>query len=379
MKRPPFRKFAWAGLIALGLYDLAYIVQWALNGPQPPFGDFFGLWSFGKFAQKSGSLIYDPSALAAYQHILDPAVSGSFPFPYPPTFLLVVIPLGLLKLPAAYLVWLATTFVAYLGATLGRSWRTIYGLGLLVAPTTLLTVTSGQNGLLTGALLVGGLNSLRARPVLAGVLLALLTYKPQFALLVPVTLLASGSIAALLAFACTGAACVLATSILFGWSVWPRWIAGFPAYQHLLGANQASLDHLMPTIIAGLHMLGGPSMAGLALHVVMALAVAFVCWRTLRRGLTERAIALSIIGSFLVAPYAMIYDTPMIASAIVLHWQSRLRRGAPVGIREVTLVIATFGCFFVMVSAALPLLAPLLLLANFVVVALREGQADGKN
>jgi len=364
------RAFVWAGLASLGLYDLAYVAQWALHAPQPPFGDFFGLWSFGKFGKNFASLIYDPSALAAYQHQLDPALRGSFPFPYPPTFLLAVVPLGLLPLPAAYAIWIATTFLAYARATLGRNFASIYGLGLLVAPTTLLAVTSGQNGLLSGALLVGGLNSLGERPILGGVLLALLTYKPQFALLVPIILLAFGSLAACLAFVGTFAAGVLITSLLFGWSIWPRWIAGFPAYRHLLAANQDNLDHLMPTIMAGLHMLGAPALAGLVLQLVMALTVAFLCWRTIRRGFTERAIAMSIIGAFLVAPYAMIYDTPMIASAIVLHWRSRLRNGYAIGIREATLVIALFGCLFDMVSAALPLFAPLLLGAVFMVMTM---------
>ncbi len=376
VKRPALRTCVWAGLASLGLYDAAYIAQWALHGPMPPFGDFFGLWSFGKFGRNFGSLIYDPSALAAYQHALDPAVRGNFPYPYPPTFLLAVVPLGLLPLPVAYAVWIATTFIAYLRATLGRNVMTIYGLGLLVAPTTLLTVTSGQNGLLSGALLAGGLNSLRARPVLGGVLLALLTYKPQFALLVPVILLAFGSIAAGLAFAGTCVACVLITSLLFGWSIWPRWIAGFPAYQTLLRANQDNLDHLMPTLMAGLHMLGAPALAGLVLQAMLALGVAFLCWRTIRRGFTERAIAMSIIGAFLVAPYAMIYDAPMFASAIALHWRSRLRGGATIGIWEVTLVIAAFGCLFDMVSAALPLLAPLLLLVTLIVISLSADTDD---
>lgn len=370
LARTPIRTWVSLGLLALGLYDLAYLVRWGMSTPLPPFGDFFGLWSFGRFAHANGRLIYDPVALANYQHALNPAVHGSFPFPYPPTFLLAVIPLAFMPLPVAYGVWIASTGAACLLATLGKAWRSIYGFGLLVVPTTLLTITSGQNGFLSAALLVGGLNSLKTKPLLAGVLLGLLTYKPQFVLLLPVILIACGNRAALLACGLTAACSIVTTSLLFGWAIWPSWIAGFPAYQKLLSANQANLDHLMPTVLAGMHMLGAPAALGYILYAVVALAVAALCWRALSRGITDRAIAMAIVGSFLVAPYAMVYDTPMIASAVVLHWKSRRASGHTIGLWEVTLVIATFACLLDMISAALPLVAPLLILGVFLLITL---------
>src|SRR3979490_1438146 len=70
------------GLLALGLYDGTYVVQWWLGAPEPQFGDFFGFWSFGRFAATFGSAIYDPFSLVAYQHTLDSALTGGYPYPY---------------------------------------------------------------------------------------------------------------------------------------------------------------------------------------------------------------------------------------------------------------------------------------------------------
>src|SRR4030088_2407730 len=98
------------GLLALGLYDGTYVVQWWLGAPQPQFGDFFGFWSFGRFAATFGSAIYDPFSLVAYQRTLDSALTGGYPYPYPPTFLLILIPLGMMTLPLAYFCWIASTF-----------------------------------------------------------------------------------------------------------------------------------------------------------------------------------------------------------------------------------------------------------------------------
>ena len=67
----PHPKLIGAGLLAFAALEAASILQW-LAGPQmPPFDDFFGLWSFGKFAAAAGPAIYNPAALQAFQHMLD--------------------------------------------------------------------------------------------------------------------------------------------------------------------------------------------------------------------------------------------------------------------------------------------------------------------
>ena len=60
-----------------------------------------------------------------------------------------------------------------------------------------INIGHGHNGFLTAALLGGALVVLDRRPVLAGILFGLLVYKPQFGLMIPIVLAASGSGAAL--------------------------------------------------------------------------------------------------------------------------------------------------------------------------------------
>jgi len=73
-----------------------------------------------------------------------------------------------------------------LWATLGRNWWSPALLAALAAPTTAIAIVSGQTGFLAAALLAGGLRLAAPNPVAGGVLLGLLTYKPQLGLLVPV-------------------------------------------------------------------------------------------------------------------------------------------------------------------------------------------------
>jgi hypothetical protein len=357
------------GFLALGLYDGTYVVQYWLGAPQPQFGDFFAFWSFGRFAATFGSAIYDPFSLVAYQHTLDPTLTGGYPYPYPPTFLLILIPLGMMTQPLAYLCWIALTFSLYVFATLGRNWRSISGLALLTAPTTLLTLISGQNGFLSAALLVGGLRCLTRWPMYGGILLGLLTYKPQFLLLLPIVLIATRNIRAMVAACATVLFAVVVSSAAFGWSIWQIWISEFPTYQHLLQANQASLDHLMPTMVAGARAIGAPASVGYTAQLLCSGAVGVLIWRACKRGISEQTIAMATIGTIVVAPYAMIYDMPMIAAAVAIDWKARTDACVPIKSPEVVLVVALFACMLGMVTSLLPFAASVLIFVLFLVIA----------
>ncbi|WP_315753829.1 MULTISPECIES: glycosyltransferase family 87 protein [unclassified Bradyrhizobium] len=349
-------------LVAMALYNGAYLVGWALSSPQPAFGDFFGLWSFGRFAALSGASIYDPVALARYQQTLDPTLGGGgFPYPYPPTFLLVLIPLGMLALPVAYVCWISITFTLYGLATLGRDWRSLTSLALLAAPTTLINAITGQNGFLSAALLIGGLRLLASHPIIAGALLGLLAYKPQFVLLMPVVLLASRNWRAILsAIATTVIVAVVTSAVLDPW-IWLEWVVKFPSYQAQLQANQASLDHMMPTVIAGLHALGAPPPIGYLVQLLLSCSIVVMVWDAWRRGMTEQAIALVAVGSVVATPYAMIYDMPMVAAGIAIHWKARSDMGEPVAALEIGLVTALGACLLAMIGHSVPLAAAILL------------------
>ena len=62
----------------------------------------------------------------------------------------------------------------------------------LAFPAVYVNLAHGQNGFLSAALLGGSLLILDQRPKLAGVLIGLLAYKPQFGVLIPLVLIATG-------------------------------------------------------------------------------------------------------------------------------------------------------------------------------------------
>ena len=108
--------------------------------------------------------------------IYDPGALQAFNWPFRARFrflslclpaadvLLILRPLGGLGYIPAYLVWIGATLGAYIVAVAGGDWRSPRLWLAIVAPTTLVSIISGQNGLLTAALVIGGFRLIRRWP-----------------------------------------------------------------------------------------------------------------------------------------------------------------------------------------------------------------------
>ncbi|MGH7095694.1 MAG: glycosyltransferase family 87 protein, partial [Stellaceae bacterium] len=299
------------------------------------------------------------------------------PYAYPPSYLLALWPVGMLPYAPGSAVFIATTLTLYLWATVGRAWRSPALAAALVLPTTTIAVVSGQGGFLTAALLAGGLRLAGRRPILSGVLLGLLTYKPQLGLLVPVALVSARLWRTLGAAAATALVLAFLTSLLFGWRIWPDWLTALPAYSRQFAAESSGLLHLMPTVFASLLRLGAaPEWARLAQGAV-TLAVAATTWTAFRAGPSEPAKALLLAASFLATPYAFVYDLPMLATAIIWLIADRQRCGKGFASTEV-LALAVAALFPIAMPGGLSRLpsAPIVLAAfvAMIVVHLRRRQ-----
>jgi hypothetical protein len=241
----------------------------------------------------------------------------------------------------------------YLLATVGRNWRSLAGVAVLAAPTTLVMIVSGQNGFLTAALLVGGLQNLDRRPTLSGVFFGLLTYKPQFFLLIPVVLLARRSVRAILSGCATFLTTFLLSGAFFGFALWTQWLSKIFPYSDLLNTH-FELERLMPTILAGCHVTAVPKTISVAIYLATAVAFGFITWKANREHKTSEVMSITIVCVFLTAPYAFIYDTPMITSALFYEYQRRKSMARPFTMWEVELALVNLVLVFGMISTTLP-------------------------
>jgi alpha-1,2-mannosyltransferase len=239
---------------------------------QPLATDFSSFWSAAKLALAGvpGSA-WDPAAHAAFQraHFSPEAgfAGGYYAFFYPPPFLLICLPLGLLPYGAALAVWLLVTGAAYVVAIRGllpRHWP--WALIALGFPGLLLNAEHGQNGALSAALFGMAALWLNRRPGLAGICLGALCFKPQ--LVVPALVLA-GRWRALVWVAGRAWAMCAGSLVVFGVAAWE----GFVADSHLAGTTlEAGLVSFgkMASVFAGVRLLGGGVVAAWAVQAVVA-------------------------------------------------------------------------------------------------------------
>ena len=298
------------------------------------FGDFYALWVSGFIAHEGQpALNYDFDALHLRQAVLGVNPRAFNPFPYPPTFLLMLAPFGALGLGLAFVLFMGGTFALYLWAMTGGNFRLEPRLfGALLAPATTIALISGQSGFLSGALMLGGLRLTQSRPIVAGVLFGLLAYKPQLGVLVPIALASAGLWSTITAAAVTGLVCVALSSWAFGSDIWAVWLRQLLDYS----GHFDPVNYLMPTIEANARMLGLPERLAQVVQAAVTIPVAIVVWRAFRAGVEERAAALLVVGTFLATPHAFNYDLPMMTAAIVWYFEEAAR-----GPRRLTLGEAT--------------------------------------
>ncbi|HEY1257832.1 MAG TPA: glycosyltransferase family 87 protein [Stellaceae bacterium] len=296
--------------------------------------DFFAIWSFAKFITvQAAATIYNDAAIHDFQVDLGSLPTYYLPCPYPPSFLLLIAPLGFLSYYVAYAAWIFGTFAFYFIISIWRRKGRLDAVLVALAPASIVTFASGQTGFLTSALIVGGLRFAGPRPVLGGILLGLATVKPQLGLLVPVALVAARLWRAMAAACVTAVLLVLASAAVFGWQAWPLWLGKLGGHA---GWAAGVASRYTVTVLGNLILLGGGLTAGRVVQACVMVVVAAAVWVCFRRGATNLAIAAALVGTFLATPYAFVYDTPMVTNAALALIGER-RRGAP-GIAE-TLII----------------------------------------
>lgn len=313
------------------LFLLVYVATYAgwlaaghglLSAAGKPVGvDFLSFWTAGAAAlQEQAPAAYN----LAQHHALEQSTAGARtfvdPWYYPPTFLLVVLPFAMLPYLWALVAWTAVMLAAYVFAVRKLAPRR-EALWLAIAfPGALVNLVNGQNGLLVVAMLGGALMLLEERPLLAGTLLGLLSFKPQLGLLIPIALLVATRWRALFAAAATSILFAAASVALFGIETWRAFVGSLDLVHHMVVEHGGIRFSTMQTAFAATRMLGGGIASAYAVQAVFVLAAAVVViwsWRQSGLGLTLKAAAL-VVGILLAALYALYYD--LILLGLPIAW-----------------------------------------------------------
>jgi hypothetical protein len=284
----------------------------------------------------AGTLVLQGRAPDAYdpplQHAAERAVFGRdvpfFGWHYPPFFFAVAALVACVPYAIGLLLWMALSLPAYLATV-----RAILPMPqtILVAtafPAVFVNVGHGQNGFFTAALLGGALQVLEKRPALAGVLIGLLAYKPQFGLLIPLALVAGKRWITLGAAACTVVVSILLSLLILGADVWHAFFASTAFTQTVVLEQGGTGWEKIQSIFSATRIWGGS--VGLAYAVQSALTLALaacVIWLWRGTAAFELQAAALVVACLLATPYVLDYDLVALGVAIVFLARHGIARG----------------------------------------------------
>src|SRR5580692_8475618 len=270
-------------------------------GGHPIGADFIDLWSASWLTLRGApSAVYDLVRLWSVERAAagDTGV-GLGGFYYPPIYLLIILPLALLPYAWSLLVWTTVTFAGYL-AVMWTIDAERDALWLAIAfPGALVNLTNGQNGFLTLGLLGAALLTLERRPLVAGVMFGLMAYKPQYGLLVPIFLIATGRWRAILAASITVALLAALSLAIFGAQTWQAFFTSITFTRHVVLEQGGSGFEKLQSAFAAARLWGfGVATAYVVqgiVSLITALAVIWIWLRTAKFDLQAAALATGVL------------------------------------------------------------------------------------
>jgi hypothetical protein len=353
-KRVDWTIAAFAAALAYGVYLAAMFVGhfWLKDAHGAIIANDFIVFQAGRLVRLGhGAMAYDWQAdhaaeVAAAGH----AFAGNYPWSYPPPFLFVAGALTRLPHLVAFAAWVGVTLAIYAMVVARIAGRRDAWLFACAFPAVLLNMWVGQNGFVSAALIGGTLLLMEDRPLLSGICLGLLTYKPQFGILFPFVLLAGGEWRVIASAAATALVLAMASLLMFGAESWIAFFHSLPLTAHvILDTGQTGWNKLQ-NIYGLVRWLGGGNAAWVAQGAMLVgiIAALIALWRRKDIPFALKASALAT-GTLLATPYSYIYDFPALAVAIAFLFRHR-----PFDRREITLIAMACICIAIFPWANAP-------------------------
>jgi arabinofuranan 3-O-arabinosyltransferase len=338
-------------VINLSYFPAAYFSHWWIYDPDglgiPT--DFVNVWAAGR-------LVLEGHPASAWDWDIQKQVEvallrqdfvGYFAWHYPPPFLFVASFLAQFPYSVAFIGWVSASFVPYLAmirAIVGRP----FGLLLAVAfPMVFNNTLVGQNGFLTAALIGGTLVLMPARPILSGICLGLLSYKPQYGLLFPLVLIAASQWTVFFTAALVAVAMALASWLAFGTESWQAFFHWMPMFSQAFLTEGKATWWKLQSIFSLVRYLGGPEQLAWAFQWVLTASVATVLvlmWRS-RVPYALKAASLAV-GTLLTTPYLFMYDMMVLAIPVAFLVRIGLESGfRPYELPSLACALALFFTF----------------------------------
>ena len=251
---------------------------------------------------------------------------------YPPVLLFLSYLLSWFSPLTSYTIWTFGTIIL-LGMVLYYGMKSFVVIKpvmfVLMLPVIMNNMTFGQNGALSGALLLAILFQFQRRPIFAGVLTGLMLFKPQFGILLPFVFIATRQWKAFLSAMLSSIVLVLMTGLVFGFDKWQ----GFFLYTQPMMTNilssQAGYQANAITVFGLVRTLEGGLLFSTIIQTITTLScvvLIYVLWRKSSLELLEK-VTLTMGMTLLSSPYGYTYDMVgflVMISIMMIHRKNKL-------------------------------------------------------
>jgi arabinofuranan 3-O-arabinosyltransferase len=311
--------------VCLAVMCLMHIWLFDAQG-HPDVLDFISYWSVGHMVREGAALAaYDPHL----QHAAEVATVGHtfrdiLGWSYPPLFFFAAAAFASLPLAPAFVLWNGATLFLQGGVVAAITRRRVVFFASWAAPWAMLDMVGGQNGLLTAAIVGGVLLTLERRPALSGILLGLLSYKPQFGLLFPFAL-AFGGYWRAFGWACGATIGWTALSgATFGFGTLPAFLRSLStmAQTHLVTNHVGAWSGGLQSLYGLARWMGATDALSWSMQVCMSAAcLGAVSW--IWRSRTDFALKAAALAAALplATPYVFVYDLPVLSVALAFLYR----------------------------------------------------------
>ncbi|MEE8453820.1 MAG: glycosyltransferase family 87 protein [Limibaculum sp.] len=341
---------------------IIFVIESGYIGGESRQFDFVAFWAAGKLALAGDPIAaFDIATLREAQSLPPDTRPGNMHWFYPPALQYLFVPFALMPYWVAFLSFNLISMVLFARALWKPAIAVPMGHNLLVgAPSIIISFRLGQLAILWPALLVFALRAMQqGRPAAAGVLIGLLTLKPQLGILIPLVLVARGAWGVILWASITAIVVHGLPTLAVGLDYWAAFFERIQFATDQMGTKSTRID-LMVSPYAFVRYIGLTHEMALAAQYAVTAGLAIglaVVWR--RRSTDfNMMVGMLLIAIPAATHYSYYYElTLCIPAAIYL-----VRGGyGAATVDRILLALVLFGpaSFFVSTQLA-PLMAPVL-------------------
>ena len=322
----------WALIITYIILAVYHLGDFGPNTGGIKNSDYVLLWSASNLAWgKDPGAVYSVPKLRRLQTALGDDPHQIIPWLYPPSFLLLILPLGLLPYLVSLAGWLGGTLLGALAVLRRIAPDPLTRKLALAFPGNALNLFYSQGIFLLIGLMGAGMLAVDGYPLLAGLLLGIsISYKPHLGFLLVVAFVGGRRWQALGAMLVTVAGLAGLSALVFGLNIWLLFWQTIPLASQIV-ATVSELWPRMSTPFAAVRLLGGGLPVAWIIQGIVTGTVAvivFWVWRQ-EAPLAVRASTL-VLGALLATPYAFEYDLALLSLPLAwMAWEGYVQGWRP--------------------------------------------------